>query len=144
MKTVLVLATWLLIVCFVAAGAGFAAEKGSAGTKNVGQETSAAADKSKAPEQEKQEYIQQIQSKIDEISKSIDQLKGNARDVTGDARARIEATVATLMSQKDATQKKLQELSSSTGAAWSDMKIGMSKAVDDLHKAYDDASKHFK
>ena len=41
-------------------------------------------------------------------------------------------------------RKKLQELRSSTGAAWGEMKTGMSKAVDELHKAYDDAAKHFK
>lgn len=144
MKTITLIGTCLLIVCFAAAGVSFAAEKGDV-TKGDVKEEIAAPQKATAPaEQEKQDYIKQIQNALDDVSKNIDQLKDKAQTATGDARAKIESTIATLKTQQEAASKKLQEVRSSTGAAWGEMKTGMGKAVDDLRKAYDDASKHFK
>jgi chromosome segregation ATPase len=145
MKTITVIGTSLLILCFAAAGISFAAEKGSGTKSDVKKEAPAGLDKSKAPaEQEKQDYIKQIQNTLDDVSKDIDKLKEKAQSATGDARAKIDSTIATLKAQQETATKKLQELRSSTGAAWGEMKTGMSKAADDLRKAYEDAAKHFK
>jgi TolA-binding protein len=145
MKTITVIGTSLLIVCFAAAGMSFAAEKGDAAKSEVKQGTSEGLDKSKPPaDQEKQDYIKQIENTLDDVSKKINELKDKAQTATGDARSKIESTIATLKVQQEAAGKKLQELRSSTGAAWGEMKTGMGKAVDELHKAYEDAAKHFK
>jgi TolA-binding protein len=145
MKTITVIGTSLLILCFAAAGMSFAAEKGDATKMDVKPEAPSGLDKSKAPaEQEKQDYIKQMENTLDDVSKKINELKDKAQTATGDARTKIESTIATLKTQQEAAGKKLQELRSSTGAAWGEMKTGMSKAVDELHKAYDDAAKHFK
>ncbi len=139
MKTITLIGTCMLILCFAAAGAGLAAEKG-----DVKKETTTS-EQAKAPaEQEKQDYIKQMQNALDDVSKNIDQLKSKAETATGDARAKIDSTITTLKAQQETASKKLQELRSSTGAAWGEMKTGMSKAVDELRKGYDDAAKHFK
>jgi TolA-binding protein len=145
MKTITVIGTFLLILCFAAAGMSFAAEKGDPAKMDVKSEAPAGLDKPKpSAEQEKQDYIKQIENTLDDVSKKISELKDKAQSATGEARAKIESTIATLKTQQEAAGKKLQELRSSTGAAWGEMKTGMSKAVDELHKAYDDAAKHFK
>lgn len=145
MKTITVIGTCLLILCFTAAGMSFAAEKGDVTKSDVKKEAPSGLDKPKAPaEQEKQDYIKQIQNTLDDVSKDIDKLKDKAQSATGDARTKIDSTIATLKAQQETATKKLQELRSSTGAAWGEMKTGMSKAVDELHKAYEDAAKHFK
>ena len=145
MKTITVIGTSLLILCFAVAGMSFAAETGSGTKSDVKKEAPAGLDKPKpSAEQEKQDYIKQIESTLDDVSKKINELKDKAQTATGDARAKIESTIATLKVQQDAAGKKLQELRSSTGAAWGEMKTGMSKAADDLRKAYEDAAKHFK
>jgi hypothetical protein len=145
MKTITVIGTCLLIVCFAAAGMSFAAEKGSGTKSDVKKEAPSGLDKPKpSAEQEKQDYIKQIETTLDDISKKINELKDKAQTATGDARAKIDSTITTLKAQQETATKKLQELRSSTGAAWGEMKTGMSKAVDELHKAYEDAAKHFK
>jgi len=145
MKTITVIGTFLLILCFAAAGMSFAAEKGDATKMDVKPEAPSGLDKPKpTADQEKQDYIKQIETTLDDVSKKINELKDKAQSATGDARAKIESTIATLKVQQEAAGKKLQELRSSTGAAWGEMKTGMSKAVDELHKAYEDAAKHFK
>jgi phosphoenolpyruvate-protein kinase (PTS system EI component) len=143
MKAITLIGTCMLTLCFVAAGAGLAAEKGAGAPSAAKKETAAAPAKAPA-EQEKQNYIQQMQNALDEVSKNIDQLKTKAQTATGDARAKIDSTIAMLKAQQAVAVKKLQDLRSTVGPAWNDMKAGMSKAVDDLRKAYDDASKHFK
>jgi TolA-binding protein len=145
MKTITVIGTCMLILCFAATGMSFAAEQGSGAKSDVKKEAPSGLDKSKAPaEQEKQDYIKQMENTLDDVSKKINELKDKAQSATGDARSKIESTIATLKTQQEAAGKKLQELRSSTGAAWGEMKTGMSKAVEELHKAYDDAAKHFK
>ncbi len=145
MKTITVIGTCLLIACFAAAGMSFAAEKGAGTPSDVKKETPQGLDKSKPPaDQEKQDYIKQIENTLDDVAKKINELKDKAQNATGDASAKIESTVATLKTQQEAAGKKLQEVRSSTGAAWGEMKTGMSKAADDLRKAYEDAAKHFK
>jgi hypothetical protein len=141
MKTITVIGTCMLILCFAAAGMSFAAEKGDA----VKKEAPSGVDKSKAPaEQEKQDYIKQMENTLDDVSKKINELKDKAQSATGDARTKIDSAITTLKAQQESAGKKLDELRSSTGAAWGEMKTGLSKAVDDLSKAYNDAAKHFK
>jgi hypothetical protein len=67
-----------------------------------------------------------------------------AKNYKGEASTKIEAGIADLKTKQDQAKQKLQEVGSSTGAAWDDMKAGLDKAVADLQKAYNDASSHFK
>jgi len=144
MKTITLIGTCLLIVCFAAAGISFAQEKGAGAPGEVKKEAATPAKTTAPAEQEKQDYIKQMQNTLDDVTKKINELKDKAQTATGDARAKIESTINVLKVQQASAAQKLQELRSSTGAAWGEMKTGMSKAADDLRKAYEDAAKHFK
>jgi hypothetical protein len=95
-------------------------------------------------EQQRQEYSKQVQSTLDDLSKKTDQLKEQAKVAKGEALTKIQAALADLKVKQDQAKQKLQELGSSTGAAWEQVKTGVDKAVAELQKAYNDASSHFK
>ncbi len=95
-------------------------------------------------EKQKQEYSKQVQTTLDDLSKKIDRMKEQAKNYKGEASTKIEAGMADLKTKQDQEKQKLQEVGSSTGAAWDNMKAGLDKAVTELHKAYNDASSHFK
>jgi hypothetical protein len=95
-------------------------------------------------EQQRQEYTKQVQSTLDDLSKKIDPLKEQAKVAKGEALSKIQAALADLKVKQDQAKQKLQELGSSAGPAWEQVKAGVDKAVADLQKAYNDASSHFK
>ncbi|MGB6065295.1 MAG: hypothetical protein WBG50_10830 [Desulfomonilaceae bacterium] len=137
--------TFLLVLCFAFAGLSVAAEKGAVSSQGAKQGTSEAQQKAASPTaQEKENYINLIQSKLADVSKMIDHLKEQAKTAQGEAYTKAQSAIATLKTQQGVAQKKLHELRSSSGAAWAEMKAGMSKAVDNLQKAYAEAAKQFK
>lgn len=95
-------------------------------------------------EQQRQEYTKQVQATLDDLSKKIDQLKEQAKIAKGEALTKIQGALADLKVKQDQAKQKMQELGSSTGAAWEQVKAGVDKAVTDLQKAYNDASSYFK
>ena len=102
MKTITVIGTCLLILCFAAAGMSFAAEKGDVTKSDVKKEAPSGLDKPKpSADQEKQDYIKQIENTLDDVSKKINELKDKAQTATGDARAKIDSTITTLKGQQD-------------------------------------------
>ncbi len=145
METIKLIGTFLLILFFAVAGLSFAAEKGVAPKPGVKQGTSEPQQKAATPNaQEKENYINVIQSKLADASKMMEKLKEQAKTAQGEAYTKIQSSIATLKKQQDAAEKKLQELRASSGTVWGKLKTGMGKAVDDLHKAYSDATKRFK
>jgi hypothetical protein len=95
-------------------------------------------------EQQRQEYTKNVQATLDDLSKKIDQLKEQAKTAKGEAQTKIEAGLADLKVKQDQAKQRLQEVGSSTSAAWEQVKTGVDKAVVDLQKAYNDASSYFK
>jgi vancomycin resistance protein YoaR len=95
-------------------------------------------------ERQKQVYANKAQAALDDLSKKIDQLKEQAKVAKGEALTKIQAALADLKVKQDQAKQKLQELGSSTGAAWEQVKTGVDKAVADLQKAYNKVSSYFK
>jgi len=138
------LAISFAIACILMANLTFA-QQTDVTKQDVKQEAASTMEKAKAyAEQQKQEYSKQVQTNLDDLSKKIDQLKEQARNYKGEASTKIEVGMADMKTKQDQAKQKLQEIGSSSGAAWDDMKAGLDKAVTDLHKAYNDASSHFK
>ena len=80
MKTITVIGTCLLILCFAAAGMSFAADKGDVTKSDVKKEAPSGLDKPKpSADQEKQDYIKQIETTLDDVSKKINELKDKAQ-----------------------------------------------------------------
>jgi TolA-binding protein len=95
-------------------------------------------------EQQKQEYSKQAQATLDDLSKKIDQLKEQAKIAKGEALTKIQTSLADLKAKEEQAKQRLQDVRSSTGAAWEQVKTGVDKAIAELQKAYNDASSHFK
>ncbi len=144
MRALRLIAISFTIVCVLAFNVTFA-QQTDVTKQDVKQEAISTVEKAKAyAEQQKQEYSKQVQTTIDDLSKKIDQMKEQAGNYKGEASTKIEAGMADMKTKQDQAKQKLQELGSTTGAAWDDMKAGLDKAVTDLQKAYNDASSHFK
>jgi hypothetical protein len=62
----------------------------------------------------------------------------------GEALPKIQSALADLKVKEEQAKQKLQELGSSTGPAWEQIKAGVNKAVSDLQNAYNKASSYFK
>jgi len=145
MKIIAAITAGIVIGVLAFAGASFAAEKPGVTSEDVKRDAAKTVEAAKAyAEQQKQEYSKQIQSKIDDLSKRIDELKLKGKDARGEALTRMESALSTLKAKQEEVQKQLKEVGSATSAAWSDARKGLDKAVGELQRAYEDATKHFK
>jgi hypothetical protein len=144
MKALRLIAVCMAIACIWAVNLTFA-QQTEVTREDVKKQAAETMEKAKAyAEQQRQEYTKQIQATLDDLSKKIDQLKEQAKTAKGEAQTKIEAGIADLKVKQDQAKQKLQEVGSSTGAAWEQVKAGVDKAVADLQKAYNDASSYFK
>jgi hypothetical protein len=143
-KTLNLIATCLAMTFIWTVNSTFAQEQ-PVTKEDVKKQAAETMEKAKAyAEQQKQEYSKQAQSTLDDLSKKIDQLKEQAKVAKGEALTRIQSALGDLKIKQDQAKQKLQELGSSAGPAWEQIKAGVDKAVADLQKAYNDASSHFK
>ena len=143
MRALRLIAIFIAIVCIWAVNWSYAQQPVT--KEDVKKQAAETMEKAKAyAEQQRQEYTKQAQATLDDLSKKIDQLKEQAKNYKGEALAKIEAGLADLKVKQDQAKQKLQEVGSSTGAAWEQIKTGVDKAVTDLQKAYNEASSYFK
>jgi hypothetical protein len=143
MKALRLITVCIAIVCMWAVNLAFAQQPVT--KEDVKKQAAETMEKAKAyAEQQRQEYTKQVQATLDDLSKQIDQLKEQAKNYKGEALTKIDAGLADLKVKQDQAKQKLQELGSSAGPAWEQVKSGVEKAVADLQKAYNDASSYFK
>ena len=144
MKALSSVATCLAIICIWAVNLTFA-QQSPVTKQEVKKEAAETMEKAKAyAEQQKQVYTKKVQATLDDLSKKIDQLKEQAKVAKGEALTKIQAGLANLKVKQDEAKQKLQELGSSTGPAWEQIKAGVDKAVADVQNAYNKASSYFK
>ena len=144
MRALRLIAVSIGIMCIWAVNLTFAQQQ-PVTKEDVKKQAAETMEKAKAyAEQQRHEYTKQVQSTLDDLSKKTDQLKEQAKVAKGEALTKIQAALADLKVKQDQAKQKLQELGSSTGAAWEQVKTGVDKAVADLQKAYNDASSYFK
>jgi len=94
-------------------------------------------------EAKKEEYQQEIEAKLVKYQEEINKIAVQSRAMAEDAKVAIDQRLQALIDKKDAAQKKLAELQSTSGKAWEDLKAGMDAAMDDLKMAFEEASSHF-
>jgi uncharacterized phage infection (PIP) family protein YhgE len=112
--------------------------------KDVKEKTVAAYDATKAYTQEQmQAFQEQMKTKLAEYNDDIDKLQAKVEALGGDAKAKAEQQMTELRQKRDDASKKLQELSSSSGNAWKQLKSGIEAALDDLGNTYKKVAAEF-
>ncbi len=112
--------------------------------EDVKKEPREAYDATKAYTQEQiQAFREQAETKLAEYKKDIDQLQAKAEELGGDAKAKVKQQLTALRQKHDEVTEKLQELSSSSGDAWEQIKSGINAAMEDLGNAYKKAVAEF-
>lgn len=117
--------------------------------KDVKKETKEAMDTAKDyTQKKKEEYLQQMNARLEEFDKEIQELQNNvtskAAMLKEESKAKFNQSMETLAEKKQAAIKKLDELKTASGESWEDIKVGVDSAMDELGKAFEQASSHFK
>lgn len=94
--------------------------------------------------QQKAEYQKKIEQELAELGDRIASLKEKAANATDESLRVMREKMADLRERQATAEKKLAEVKSTTYQAWMEMRDGMDKAVSEVKKAYESASKLFK
>ena len=86
-------------------------------------------------EQQVQAFNQQAERQFHKLSKQLDDLKTQSQKQTGDAKAALDKKVALAQQKIDDLKPKLAELKTATTNAWSDIKSGFERGLDDVRNA---------
>jgi peptidoglycan hydrolase CwlO-like protein len=86
-------------------------------------------------EQQVQEFDKKAEREFHKLGKQLDDLKAQSQKQTGDAKAALDKKVAQAQQKIDDLKPKLAELKTATTNAWSDVKTGFEKGLDDLRNA---------
>lgn len=105
--------------------------------EDVKEEVMEAYDATMAYTQEQmQAFHEQMKTMLAKYNDDIDKLQAKVESLEGEAKAKAEQPMAELRQKRDDVSKKIQELSSSSGNAWEDLKSGIDAAMKDLGDAY--------
>ena len=99
-----------------------------------------AAAESKAAET-KAEYVKKARAEIDELGGKIDALESKAEKTGASTRAGMDRSLKELKARRKTAKKKLAKLKRASGDAWTDLKAGVDKGIEDLKNALDEAVK---
>ena len=92
----------------------------------------------------KDELIKKAEEKLASLNTDLDELKTQAADLGEDAKARWQEHQQTLEQRRTEFTKQLEELKSSSDAAWQDMAKGLKDAWSHLKQASKDAADDLK
>jgi hypothetical protein len=142
------LATMLLLALGALPGCGeneqTQSKPANVSKEDVKREAKEAYDATKAYTQEQMHvFREQTETRLAEYKKEIDQLQEKAEKLGGEAKAKAEQHLTALRQKRDELSVKLKELSSSSGNAWEQLKLGIDAAMEDLGSAYKKAAAEF-
>jgi peptidoglycan hydrolase CwlO-like protein len=86
-------------------------------------------------EQQVQEFDRKAEREFHKLGKQLDDLKAQSQKQTGDAKAALDKKIAQAQQKIDDLKPKLAELKTATTNAWSDIKSGLEKGLDDVRNA---------
>ena len=86
-------------------------------------------------EQQVQAFNQQAERQFHKLGKELDDLKAQSQKQTGDAKAALDKKIAEAQQKIDDLKPKLAELKTATTNAWSDIRSGFEKGLDDVRNA---------
>jgi hypothetical protein len=90
----------------------------------------------KTPERQ-EGYKRRIERRVDWLDGRIHQLKLDAERKGRDSKARLDRALPDLLKQREAAQKKLDQLESTSGETWHKVKASVDSAVQKLEDAVD-------
>ena len=113
-------------------------------SQNVKQETREALETASTYAQAQiQEYQKQLKARLEQFDRKLDKLQARAETIKAESKTKLNETVAALRQKQQTVREKLQALQSASGKAWEDAKAGMTAAMEDLEKAYEQAVSRF-
>jgi peptidoglycan hydrolase CwlO-like protein len=86
-------------------------------------------------EQQVQTFNKNAEREFHKLGKQLDDLKAQSQQKTGDAKAALDKKIAQAQQKIDDLKPKLAELKTATTNAWSDIKSGFEKGLDDVRNA---------
>jgi uncharacterized protein YhaN len=92
----------------------------------------------------REEYQGKMEAQFSEWGKEIDKLKARADKTAADARQGYYDEIEALRAKQSLMQAKLQELKTSNGGAWGDLKEGLDHSWNELKDSFTKAAARFK
>ena len=86
-------------------------------------------------EQQVQTFNKNAEREFHKLGKQLDDLKAQSQKQTGDAKAALDKKIAQAQQKIDDLKPKLAELKTATTNAWSDIKSGFERGLDDVRNA---------
>ncbi len=93
---------------------------------------------------DKETYQQQMEKTLKGFQQKMEEMKSTAVELKVESKEKFEREMAVLKEKKEAADKRLEELKSSTAADWQATKAEMDKAADDLKRHYDEMKSRFR
>jgi hypothetical protein len=119
-------------------------QPGTVSTEEVKKEIAEAADTSlDYATQKKKEYEEAIALELVELDKQLAELKKKANAAEEEVRSEVLEAVGELDKEREAVQKKLEEIQAKAPDAWEDLKAGLDEALDTLKDSYEKAKSRF-
>ena len=92
----------------------------------------------------REEYQGKMEAQLSEWGKEIDRLKARADKAAADTRQVYYDQIEALHAAQSSMQAKLQELKTSNGGAWGDLKEGLDHSWNELKDSFNKAAVRFK
>jgi len=92
----------------------------------------------------KDEYFAMMESQIRKWDAEVDKLKARGDMMSAEARIKYEEQLAAMRANRNAANKKLQEMRTASEAAWQNMQAGMDGAWASTKSALEKATSQFK
>ena len=84
-----------------------------------------------------------LRKELDDLESQIEQLQSQTQSIREKAKDKIKERLEVLQGKKESMLPRIENLRDSSEQAWKEMKEGIIKAVDDLKRSVDRASKAF-
>ena len=83
----------------------------------------------------KRAYVKKIHAEIDELSGKIDALEQKAKKAGASAHKGMDQHLKEIKARRKSAKKDLAKLKRASGKAWSELKTGVDKGIEDIRKA---------
>lgn len=92
---------------------------------------------------ERDAYIEKAKAQLDRWNAEIDKLEARARELSADGEIAYRDTLQDLHGKRDALEQQLEETRQSGEQAWTDLKVGLDAAWQNLSDAIAQAQSRF-
>jgi hypothetical protein len=93
--------------------------------------------------EKKNAYLKKLEAQLKELEAKTGDLKQKASTASEGVKAQLAQQLADLDKKREALGQKLQDVKTSSSAAWGDLKDGMDAAMEDLKASFEKAKSRF-